>query len=105
MPLPLKKNLLDFFWLVHHLRLSQRIDDQAEGWLKPFFVATHYQQQPTNIVEYVLIVVSGHHFSLLGISCLIIHYLLPSTHTMPLTAELTLLAIHQLFLVKTECEL
>ena len=31
--------------MVHHLRLSQRIDDPAEGWLKPFIVVTHYQQQ------------------------------------------------------------
>ena len=34
-----------YFLLVNHLRLSQQIDDPVEGWLKPFFVVTHYQQQ------------------------------------------------------------
>ena len=38
-------SLFSFFLLVNHLRLNQQGDDPVEGWLKPFFVVTHYQQQ------------------------------------------------------------
>ena len=36
-----------FFLLVSHLRLSQRVDDTAVGWLNHFIVIALYQQQPS----------------------------------------------------------
>ena len=37
------------FFLVSHLRLSQRIDDTVVGWLNHFIVITLYQNQYTMI--------------------------------------------------------
>ena len=39
--------------LFSHLRLSQRIDDPAVGWHKPFFVITLYQKQHYSSIKHL----------------------------------------------------
>ena len=39
------------FFLVSHLKLGQRKDDTAEGWLEPFFFITLYQQLHISYID------------------------------------------------------